>query len=87
MFQFSIRELFWLTVVVALGVLWWGEARQRSIDGAELWDKNVQLHEQLAHAITLLAAEYQERLRCDAVMARTMAERRVTALARQQRVP
>jgi len=86
MFQFSIRDLLWLTVVVALSVLWCGEVRQRRLDGAELWNKNLQLSQQLTHAITLLAAEYQERWCCDALAARNRAERRVTAISRQQHI-
>ena len=86
MFQFSIRDLFWLTVVVALVTLWWGEVRQRRIDGAELWQKYLEIQEERATAITLLAAEYQDRLRCDAGVALTTAEGRLTALTRQQRV-
>ena len=27
MFRFSIRDVLWLTVVVALGVSWWAERR------------------------------------------------------------
>ena len=34
--RFSIRDLLWLTVVVAFAVLWWGEYRQRMTDSAEL---------------------------------------------------
>jgi hypothetical protein len=80
MFQFSIRDLFWLTVVVALGVLWWGEVRQRRIDGAELWAKKLRLSEQVAHSITLLADEYQKRTGCDVPAARMKAERRMAGL-------
>jgi hypothetical protein len=29
MFRFTIRDLLWLTVVVALGVAWWVDRRQQ----------------------------------------------------------
>jgi hypothetical protein len=86
MLQFTIRDLLWLTVVVALGVLWGGEVRQRKIDGAELWAKNQQISVELTHSINLLAAEYQERFHCDAATAVERAERRVTALTRKQHI-
>ena len=28
MFRFTIRDVLWLTVVVALGVAWWAERRE-----------------------------------------------------------
>jgi hypothetical protein len=32
MFRFSIRDLLWLMVVVALGVAWWIDRRQLALD-------------------------------------------------------
>jgi hypothetical protein len=29
MFRFSIRDLLWLTVVVAMGAAWWAERNQK----------------------------------------------------------
>ena len=43
MIRYTLRDLFWLTVVVAFAVLWWGETRQRKIESSELWEKNSQL--------------------------------------------
>lgn len=43
MIRYTIRDLFWLTVVVAFAVLWCGEMRQRKLDGVDLWEKNSQL--------------------------------------------
>jgi hypothetical protein len=34
--RFTIRDLLWLTVVVAFAVLWWGEYQQRLTDSADL---------------------------------------------------
>lgn len=85
MLQFSIRDLLWLTVVVAFSVLWWGEVRQRRLDGAELWAKNLQLTQDFTNAISLLTEEYQDRFRCDAFAARARAEEQVIRCSRQQR--
>jgi hypothetical protein len=35
MFRFTIRDMLWLTVVVALVVIWWGESRQTARMRAE----------------------------------------------------
>ena len=42
MFHFSIRDVLWLTVVVALGVGWWVEHR-RAENAAALAMKNAKL--------------------------------------------
>lgn len=62
MFRFTIRDLLWLTVVVALAVLWQMEARERhrelSLDlRSELVDKRVEL----ARAQTIVKSQ-KERL-------------------------
>jgi hypothetical protein len=36
MFRFTIRDMLWLTVVVALGVAWWIERRD-SLNQATQW--------------------------------------------------
>ena len=36
MFRFTIRDVLWLTMVVTVGVLRWGEYRQRMTDSADL---------------------------------------------------
>ena len=41
MIRYTIRDLLWLTVVVAFAVLWCGETRQRKSESAELWAKHV----------------------------------------------
>ena len=43
MFRFTIRDVLWLTVVVAFAVLWAMEMRQRSIENAELRQINKRL--------------------------------------------
>jgi len=83
MLQYTIRDLLWLTVVVAFAVLWTGEIRQRRIDGADLWEENVRLATERAYAITLLGQQYQQESSCDPLSARERAERHVTALTRQ----
>jgi hypothetical protein len=40
MFRFTIRDLLWLTVVVALGVGWWVE-RYRAAIAATKWEEAV----------------------------------------------
>ena len=55
--KFTIRDLLWLTVVVALAVLWWGEIRQRKIENAEVWRDNLMLrNERNALAMELARA-------------------------------
>ena len=41
--QFTIRDLLWLTVVVAFAVLWGGELRQRKIENTDVWRDNLML--------------------------------------------
>jgi hypothetical protein len=45
-FRFYIRDLLWLTVVVAFAVLWCGEIRQRKVENAEVWAQNARLQEE-----------------------------------------
>ena len=61
MFRYTIRDVLWLTVVVALGVLWWGEYRQRGIENAELWATTSQLMED-KNAAELEADNYRKEL-------------------------
>jgi hypothetical protein len=42
MFRFTIRDLLWLTVVVALGVCWWGERREAN-QSRRLREENARL--------------------------------------------
>jgi hypothetical protein len=43
MFRFTIRDVLWLTVVVAFAVLWAMEMRQRGVENAELRQINRRL--------------------------------------------
>ena len=43
MFRFTIRDVLWLTVVVAFAVLWAMEMRQRGVENAELRQINKRL--------------------------------------------
>jgi len=36
MFRFTIRDVLWLTVVVAMGVGWWVERRQKQDTAAQM---------------------------------------------------
>ena len=39
MFRFTIRDVLWLTVVVALGVGWWADRRARNREVQEKVDR------------------------------------------------
>ena len=45
--RFTIRDILWLTVVVAFAVLWLMEIRQRGVENAELRAEKAQLIEEL----------------------------------------
>ena len=49
MFRFTIRDLLWLTVAVALGVAWWVRERQLQ---AELTRIQAHLNEQTMRAVS-----------------------------------
>jgi hypothetical protein len=50
MFKFTIRDLLWLTVVVALGVGWWIDHRWPS----KLREENEEMRKQLSSLTALL---------------------------------
>ena len=60
MFRFTIRDVLWLTVVVALAVLWQMEMRQRLVERPDLRTENVRLKKKLES--TQLALEASRRL-------------------------
>jgi len=37
MFRFTIRDVLWLTVVVALGVGWWADRTAKVVEGRRRW--------------------------------------------------
>jgi len=43
MFRFTIRDVLWLTVVVAMGFGWWPELKNRGPENMKLRDENVRL--------------------------------------------
>jgi hypothetical protein len=45
MFKFSIRDLFWLTVVVALAVGWWLDRRALDVAKTQVEELNTQVKE------------------------------------------
>jgi hypothetical protein len=47
MFRFTIRDLLWLTVVVAFAVLWLMEYRQRGLENVELRAEKARLVQEL----------------------------------------
>jgi hypothetical protein len=52
MFRFTIRDVLWLTVVVAFAVLWGMEMRQRSLENAELRETNKRLMQERDAALS-----------------------------------
>ena len=61
--RFTIRDLLWLTVVVAFAVLWWGEYRQRMSDSAELRGRFKPLERERDDLVSkLLSRDGRERL-------------------------
>ncbi len=48
MFRFTIRDMLWLTVVVAFAVLWQMEVRSKNPTDLRL--ENLRLHQELARA-------------------------------------
>jgi len=51
MFRFTIRDVLWLTVVVAFAVLWQMEIRQRNIENPpDVRSDNTHLREELVRA-------------------------------------
>ena len=59
MFRYTIRDIFWLTVVVALAVLWVGEAQQRRSENQEIYAENVRLLKELDKALILQNAQHE----------------------------
>jgi len=53
--QFTIRDLLWLTVVVAFAILWQGEMRQRSSENADVWRSCLALRNECNTAAIALA--------------------------------
>jgi hypothetical protein len=47
MFRFTIRDVLWLTVVVALGVGWWLDQRQLRIQNRQYLEDQVRAKEQM----------------------------------------
>lgn len=43
MFRFTIRDVLWLTVVVGLGVGWWGDQLGLRAQRSTLWNSNYNL--------------------------------------------
>ena len=60
--RFTIRDLLWLTVVVALAVAWWIERRSHRHVQAEL-DEHLQSHEAKVAAAMVGQAELQIQLK------------------------
>ena len=61
MFRFTIREILWLTVIVALAICWWTDrhnARRRQLDDQE----RIAAQEQLLKAKDLQLAGVRTRL-------------------------
>ena len=52
MFRFTIRDVLWLTVVVAFAVLWGMEMRQRGVENAELRETNSRLLQERDAAVS-----------------------------------
>ena len=52
MFRFTIRDVLWLTVVVAFAVLWGMEMRQRGVENAELRAANTRLLQERDRAVS-----------------------------------
>jgi hypothetical protein len=47
MFRFTIRDVLWLTIVVALGVGWWLDQRQLRIQNRQYLEDQVRAKEQM----------------------------------------
>jgi|GEM_PF-3224495 hypothetical protein len=47
MFHFTIRDVLWLTVVVALSVGWWLDQRQLRMQNSQYLDDQVRAKEQM----------------------------------------
>ena len=54
--RFTIRDILWLTVVVAFAVLWLMEIRQRGVENAELRAEKAQLVRELERTKSTLEA-------------------------------
>jgi hypothetical protein len=49
MFHFMIRDMLWLTVVVAMGVGWWIDRRKAAEERAQISRNAEELAEELEH--------------------------------------
>jgi hypothetical protein len=71
--RFTIRDILWLTVVVAVAVLFWGEYRQRLTDSAGLRAENLRLTQEREYALSLLGWQHGQQSSPDFDKVRTEA--------------